>query len=48
MSFAAGAMLFEVIEELIPASHRDENHDLATLAAMAGFTLMMVLDVAVG
>lgn len=48
MSFAAGAMIFVVIEELIPASHRDENHDLATLAAMAGFVVMMVLDVAFG
>ena len=48
MSFAAGAMIFVVIEELIPASHREENHDLATLAAMAGFTLMMVFDLAFG
>jgi len=48
MSFAAGAMIFVVVEELIPESHRDENHDLATLGALAGFTVMMVLDVAFG
>lgn len=46
MSFAAGAMVFVVIEELIPESHRSRNHDVATLAAMAGFVAMMVLDVA--
>jgi ZIP family zinc transporter len=46
LSFAAGAMIFVVIEELIPESHRGENHDLATLGAIAGFTLMMALDVA--
>ena len=45
-SFAAGAMIFVVVEELIPESHRNENHDLATLGALAGFTVMMVLDVA--
>ena len=46
LSFAAGAMLFVVIEELIPESHRNENHDIATLGALAGFTVMMTLDVA--
>lgn len=46
LSFAAGAMLFVVIEELIPESHRGENHDSATLAALAGFAAMMLLDVA--
>jgi ZIP family zinc transporter len=46
MSFAAGAMIFVVVEELIPESHRSENHDLATLGTLAGFTVMMVLDVA--
>ena len=48
MSFAAGAMIFVVIEELIPESHRSPNHDLATLAALAGFVVMMVLDLAFG
>ena len=48
LSFAAGAMIFVVIEELIPESHRGDNHDLATLGALGGFTLMMVLDVAFG
>lgn len=45
LSFAAGAMFFVVIEELIPDSHRSANHDLATLAALIGFALMMALDV---
>ncbi len=48
MSFAAGAMIFVVIEELIPESHRGQNHDLATVAALAGFVVMMVLDLAFG
>lgn len=46
MSFAAGAMIFVVVEELIPESHRSPNHDLATLALMAGFVVMMILDLA--
>jgi len=46
MSFAAGAMIFVVVEELIPESHRVENHDAASLGALAGFTVMMILDVA--
>jgi ZIP family zinc transporter len=46
MSFAAGAMIFVVIEELIPESHRSSNRDLATLAALTGFVVMMVLDLA--
>jgi ZIP family zinc transporter len=48
MSFAAGAMIFVVVEELIPESHRSNNHDLATLGALAGFAVMMILDVALG
>jgi ZIP family zinc transporter len=48
MSFAAGAMVFVVIEELIPESHRSKNQDLATMAAMVGFVLMMILDLAFG
>lgn len=46
MSFAAGAMIFVVVEELIPESQRSSNHDLATMAALLGFTVMMVLDLA--
>jgi ZIP family zinc transporter len=47
LSFAAGAMIFVVVEELIPESNR--NHpDLATMGAMLGFTTMMILDVAFG
>ncbi len=48
LSFAAGAMVFVVIEEVIPESHRHGNTDLATLGAMTGFAVMMVLDVALG
>ncbi|MGD2058871.1 MAG: ZIP family metal transporter [Anaerolineales bacterium] len=48
LSFAAGAMIFVVVEELVPGSHEAGNHDLATLAAMIGFGVMMVLDVAFG
>lgn len=49
LCFAAGAMIFVVVEELIPTSQRIEAHiDLVTMATMAGFTVMMVLDVALG
>ena len=48
LSFAAGAMIYVVIEELIPESQRDTNTDIATLGAMAGFALMTFLDVALG
>ena len=46
LSFAAGAMVYVVVEELIPASHRHGNVDLATSCLMIGFTFMMILDVA--
>ncbi len=46
LSFAAGAMVFVVIEAVIPESQRNGNTDLATLGAMIGFAVMMVLDVA--
>jgi ZIP family zinc transporter len=46
MSFAAGAMIYVVVEELIPESHRHGNVDLATVSLMAGFSVMMCLDVA--
>lgn len=48
LSFAAGAMIFVVIEELIPESQSGKNTDLATLGAIGGFALMMILDVALG
>jgi ZIP family zinc transporter len=48
LAFAAGAMLFVVIEELIPESQGGGNTDLATLGTLGGFTVMMVLDVALG
>ncbi|HEX2984506.1 MAG TPA: hypothetical protein VHO28_13265 [Ignavibacteriales bacterium] len=41
-------MIFVVIEELIPESQRGDNSDMATAGAMIGFTVMMVLDVALG
>ncbi|HMA59708.1 MAG TPA: ZIP family metal transporter [Halanaerobiales bacterium] len=47
LSFAAGAMIYVVIEELIPES-QSEGTDIATLGAMVGFSIMMLLDVALG
>ena len=48
MGFAAGAMIFVVVEELIPDSQTNGNTDVATLGLMVGFVLMMILDVALG
>ena len=48
LSFAAGAMIYVVVEELIPESHRAGNVDLATICLMIGFAVMMTLDVAMG
>lgn len=48
LAFAAGAMIYVVVEELIPESQRAGNVDLSTVALMVGFTVMMVLDVALG
>lgn len=48
LSFAAGAMVYVVVEELIPESHRAGNVDLATVCLMVGFAVMMVLDTALG
>lgn len=48
LSFAAGAMIYVVIEELIPESQMMENTKIATIGAMIGFTIMMLLDVALG
>lgn len=47
LCFAAGAMIFVVVEELIPESQRrEENIDMVTMATMLGFSVMMILDVA--
>ena len=48
LAFAAGAMIFVVVEELIPESQLEKNTDVATVGAMAGFAVMMTLDVALG
>ena len=48
LSFAAGAMIFVVVEELIPESQTNGNTDIATLGLMLGFVIMMVMDVALG
>lgn len=49
LCFAAGAMIFVVVEELIPESQRNPRHiDIVTIATMTGFTIMMILDVALG
>ena len=48
LAFAAGAMIFVVVEEVVPESQRGGNTDLATMSAMIGFAVMMVLDVAFG
>jgi len=48
LSFAAGAMIYVVVEELIPASHSNGHSDLATVSVMGGFVVMMILDVALG
>ncbi|PCJ82768.1 MAG: ZIP family metal transporter [Flavobacteriales bacterium] len=48
LSFAAGAMIYVVIEEVVPETQRDKYTDIATLGFIGGFVVMMVLDVALG
>lgn len=48
LAFAAGAMFFIVVEEIIPESQRGGNADLATMGTIVGFVVMMILDVAFG
>jgi len=48
LAFAAGAMIFVVVEELIPESQLQTQTDVATIGAMLGFAVMMTLDVALG
>ena len=48
LAFAAGAMIFVVVEELVPEAQVEGNSHLATAGTMLGFTIMMILDVALG
>ena len=48
LAFAAGAMIFIVVEEVIPESQSGGHTDLATMGLIAGFIVMMILDVALG
>lgn len=48
LAFAAGAMIYVVVEEVIPETQQDRHTDLATLGFIGGFIVMMVLDVALG
>ena len=48
LSFAAGSMLYVVVEELIPEAHLGEHSHPGTLGVMGGFLIMMILDVALG
>ena len=48
LSFAAGAMIYVVVEELIPEAHFEEHSHAGTLGVLTGFLLMMILDVALG
>jgi zinc transporter, ZIP family len=48
LAFAAGAMIYVVVEELIPAAHQAGRTDLATTGTIVGFALMMAMDVALG
>lgn len=48
LAFAAGAMIFVVVEEVIPETQQDKNTDIATMGFIGGFIVMMSLDVALG
>jgi len=48
LSFAAGAMIYVVVEELIPEAHLGEHSHIGTASVLAGFFVMMLLDVAIG
>ena len=48
LSFAAGAMIYVVIEELIPESQAGEHSNIGTIGVAIGFVIMMILDVALG
>ena len=46
LAFAAGAMIYVVVEELIPEAHLGEHSNIGTISVMVGFLVMMVLDIA--
>jgi ZIP family zinc transporter len=48
LAFAAGAMIYVVVEEIIPAAHLGEHSNVGTLGVLGGFLVMMILDVALG
>jgi ZIP family zinc transporter len=48
LAFAAGAMLYVVVEELVPEASQGQHSNLATVGFAIGFALMMVLDVVMG
>lgn len=48
LAFAAGAMLYVVVEEIIPESQNTENKDLMAFITIIGFSIMMILDIALG
>jgi ZIP family zinc transporter len=48
LAFAAGAMIYVVVEEVIPETQRDKHTDVSTLGFIGGFLVMMILDVALG
>ena len=48
LAFAAGAMIYVVVEELIPESQRGNHSNIATIGVAVGFAIMMILDVALG
>ena len=48
LAFAAGAMIYVVVQELIPESQTNKRKDLMALFTLVGFSLMMILDVALG
>ena len=48
LSFAAGAMVYVVVEELIPEAQNGEHSNIGTIGVAIGFVIMMVLDVALG
>ena len=48
LAFAAGAMIYVVVEELIPEAQHEQKTDVSTIGAMLGFSVMMTLDVALG
>ena len=48
LAFAAGAMVYVVVEELIPESQAGEHTNIGTIGVALGFVIMMILDVALG